>query len=346
MKRSPSANEAVSIDQTMQEFRHQPVDGSGQHAPQPNLGALKPVGFQAFDGRLCEVCNQPLSIHEQAIGNTCSQVSCKNQSLRTALQVESQRLASLHADALACRERVASTQGIASPEEYGLGILPSNDRPLTNTPAKKIRTFRDRLLQKISQAAESRAGHAGGQLATDSVEQPTEEGRTPDTELDAAQLSVLGHGCATCRGDCCPQGGDHAFIYAETIAGYMELQPKQRPRDILQDYMSRLPAKTYQGSCVYHTHGGCALPREMRSHICNGFLCKGLNQILHQLRECGESTMFVVATAGSQITRAAIIDQSQRTLYDTAGQEFSDASQIDSRQSPKGELPPPAKRPS
>jgi hypothetical protein len=302
----------VSFDSAMPHFPDRLNAGVPPNPRQPHRDGLKPFGFQRFGAPQCEVCGQPLSVHEQATGKTCSQASCKERSLRVAAQKQLEDRAALQSTALACRDEVTRAHAIESPERLGLAILPSNERALTNTPAKSIRAFRDGLMQKISRAAERHYGE---------YEPPaTHNEWTAYPELDQRQLAILGNACATCRGDCCPQGAGHAFIHVETILGYMQNHPDQRPIEILQEYMDRIPSKSYQGSCVYHTRGGCALPRQMRSHICNGFLCKGLGEVLEQLNERDDCQVFVVAMDGGKVTRSAIIEQHRRTLYDASGQ--------------------------
>jgi hypothetical protein len=44
-------------------------------------------------------------------------------------------------------------------------------------------------------------------------------------------------------------------------------------------YLSYLPEKTFKESCVYHTETGCSLPRDMRSHVCNDYLCDTLYEL-------------------------------------------------------------------
>lgn len=282
-----------------------PPAASGERKPD----GVRPCAFRRFDASRCEICRRALTVHEQAIGRICSQNSCKQRALRTAAQQQLEERAALRAKALACRDQVARQQAIESPDQLGLAILPSNDRPLTNTPDKTIREFRDGLMQKIGRAAERRYSHW--------QPPPVDNERTASREIDQREMAVLGNACATCRGNCCPQGARHAFIHVETISGYMQVHPERRPAEVLQDYMDQIPSRSFQASCVYHTQGGCALPRQMRSHICNDYMCAGLGEVLQQLDGRPAAPIFVVATSAGGVTRAAIIDEHQSKMYDT-----------------------------
>ncbi|WP_253155103.1 hypothetical protein [Stieleria tagensis] len=190
-------------------------------------------------------------------------------------------------------------------------------------PSKRqIGEFVDRLTQVISHAAQIHFGSVPAEDLTDEYDKPTDA--TP------RQLAVLGNGCAVCRGHCCSQGKGHAFISVDTILKYLNANPTARPRDVLQAYVSRIGSRTYADSCVYHSQNGCELPREMRSKVCNGYLCKGLYSVLSQLQENESSTAFVVATDQNHVLRAGVIDPAGHQLYDCA--ELSSDDQTTSNQ--------------
>lgn len=326
---APSPNASTPAMSTCSSNASEPgitVEGSGfvdEQAPrvagEPRhqaSGLEKRPNFHAFNTGHCIFCRQSLSVHERATGETCGAARCKNRALRANLRAQAQLQSTLRTRARARLDSVARSQAIAAHEQLAIGILPSNDRRQANLPAKRIGRFRDRLMQIISQAAAIRSSTDGGDETTDDSV-AAEEFSTPEQ-------AILGNACAVCRGDCCSQGGDHGFIQVETIIDYMARHPQRRPRDILHDYLSQLGKKTYDGSCVYHTASGCSLPREMRSHICNGFLCKGLNQILFQLPNAEDTRVFVVATADRDIVRTAIVDKDQRTLYNDCSGKSKD----------------------
>lgn len=88
--------------------------------------------------------------------------------------------------------------------------------------------------------------------------------------------------CAFCAGKCCFLGVKNAFIDQETIRRYRSYQPKASPVQIIHAYLSYIPDRSYENSCIYHTQTGCCLPRNMRADICVSWRCVTLNR----LREC------------------------------------------------------------
>jgi hypothetical protein len=195
-------------------------------------------------------------------------------------------------------------------------VLPSNQRRLVGISKRQLRPFIDRLMGVISRAAAIRFGNA-------TLEDGGAGYGTP-ADLSPSQLAILGNGCAVCRGHCCLQGRGHAFLHVDTVLGYMQRHPEQRPRDVLEAYVSRIGPKAYEDSCVYHAETGCTLPRDMRSKVCNGYLCKGLHEMLVQLQDSSPE-VFVISVSdydrdasadpSCPSTRVAVIDAQNVTPY-------------------------------
>ena len=261
-----------------------------------------------ISAKRCIVCQTLLNVHQQAVGDTCDDPGCKHARLKEVLQQEHQRKVDLERKAMGCRDRVAKALGIEDPESLALAVLPSNNRLLDTLPERRKRRFRDRLVRVISQAASRLYGRLSQPAAKD-ADEPAPAGVT-----NAPRLALLGACCATCRGQCCEPGGEHAFICPETILRYMRDHPEARPRDVLEAYMSRVGNKTYRDSCVYQSRFGCLLPRRMRADICSRYLCAGLNEFLYRLDGSGVSAGFAVAVTEQQIVRAALIAEDGTTV--------------------------------
>ena len=82
--------------------------------------------------------------------------------------------------------------------------------------------------------------------------------------------------CTLCKGGCCISGKDHAYLSAFSMRQQMEQNPGWSQDDLLERYRRLISAQTMEGSCINHTPDGCALPRELRSNICNAFYCDAL----------------------------------------------------------------------
>lgn len=114
---------------------------------------------------------------------------------------------------------------------------------------------------------------------------PGDEVPPVDTVAVDARSTLPGQVCALCRGGCCTRGGDTAYLSADTVRRVMAQQPHWQPEEVLSAYMGRLAPKTQVGSCINHTAGGCALPREMRSDVCNRYLCESQKELQERLDE-------------------------------------------------------------
>lgn len=82
--------------------------------------------------------------------------------------------------------------------------------------------------------------------------------------------------CTICRGGCCAAGNNHAYLSATTILNSILNETLISKQEIKARYLSLLPESVITNSCINHTQTGCALPRELRSDICNGYYCNPL----------------------------------------------------------------------
>jgi hypothetical protein len=91
------------------------------------------------------------------------------------------------------------------------------------------------------------------------------------------ELPIVGNldaACGVCWGACCAYGGNAAFIGGATVRRLRRARPELSDADIVEHYLSAIPERTVENSCILHGQSGCALPREQRSSICNDFWCR------------------------------------------------------------------------
>jgi hypothetical protein len=246
--------------------------------------------------RQCESCGAPLAVHQRVRGGYCDRGSCR---IRHFSGVQRQRREARQHKLEAIRSALAD-RGL--PPSTPMATLPTNDARLAPLPEGRRRTFRDHLNRLISEAAAARF--------TRDAEVPDSPHPTfPDLHASQAELAVLGNGCGVCLGKCCLGGGTHAYLDARSVHRFMEDRPELRPREILERYLETLPARTYEGSCVFHTTGGCALPREMRGNTCNTFFCDDLFRLRDTLRSSGSKRVLSAAFHGTELRRVALIDE-------------------------------------
>lgn len=153
-------------------------------------------------------------------------------------------------------------------------MIPTNSKRITKLPKRRQKLYRKFLSDLIH---ETMAGIEGnGENREDKKDQAVYQNKYEDNELYFEKKA-----CSLCRGGCCRIGEEHAFLKKETILRYVSRHPDQKPEQVMSAYLTYLPKKTFRESCVYHTETGCSLHRNMRSHVCNDYLCDAL----YELRE-------------------------------------------------------------
>jgi hypothetical protein len=81
--------------------------------------------------------------------------------------------------------------------------------------------------------------------------------------------------CSLCKGRCCRNGDDDAFLDDRTLARVRLAKPVTDERDVLRLYLDCVPV-AYRDSCIFHGNRGCTLDRSLRADICNTYYCGGL----------------------------------------------------------------------
>jgi hypothetical protein len=146
-------------------------------------------------------------------------------------------------------------------------IVPRNDRPLVQTSPERIRRLRAHLgrlflsMRRAEPASMVRAGPEG------------------------FAARVANAACSLCRGWCCFNGQDDAFLDEATLA---RVPPDlASTAEVIEMYVERVPGTGYQDSCIFHGAKGCTLDRSMRSDVCNAYFCNGLHSFFSSVEEPG-----------------------------------------------------------
>jgi hypothetical protein len=129
-------------------------------------------------------------------------------------------------------------------------------------------------------------------------------------EFSAAEMHPHGARlCGECRGRCCQAGaGWGAFIDLTVLQRWQQEQPECSLADAVEAYLSMLPEKHVQGSCLYLTAAGCAMPRERRADICNGFACDALTQVQRAVDADPARSVLAIKFHRDTVERAAVIE--------------------------------------
>ena len=111
---------------------------------------------------------------------------------------------------------------------------------------------------------------------------------------------------------CCCQATSTAIVSA--IAGATREQ-------IIEAYLSHLPATSTRDGCVYQAATGCALPREMRQDICNSYYCDALRWLRKAFAEETPDGVVLVAAHRGAPERMSVMqaDGTRGTVADLAG---------------------------
>lgn len=264
-------------------------------------------GADRLRDKRCVVCGRLLTLHRIARG-ICDTRECQRGLYRQQLPRIREEAAAARRRAevvrrKAERAREASIRSLVSdpPESYPLALVPSNELPLVPLPEARRQEFCGFLRGVIGEALED----GTADRAASSIPR-RQEPTPPETR---AERAVLGNACAVCRGYCCQDGGDHAYLSADTIRRYRAEHPGADREVILAAYRSHVPEVSYEGSCIYHTETGCALPDEMRSDVARAFYCEELARFREELQRSRTRRGFAVAVRSGEILRGAIIDE-------------------------------------
>jgi hypothetical protein len=111
--------------------------------------------------------------------------------------------------------------------------------------------------------------------------------------------------CALCKGWCCRNGGDDAFLDDQTMARVRRDRPDLDEQTMVNLYAEQVPDLAYKDSCIFHGMRGCTLDRALRADICNSYFCGGLSTYLTD-RRAAASTV-VIAGKGIELRTSPVL---------------------------------------
>lgn len=158
----------------------------------------------------------------------------------------------------------------------------------------------------------------------ESVSEATHMAQRPDkadclnreyaSRTEAVASRAVINACSTCRGRCCRNGRDHAFLIAEFLAWRLLNEPDFTPESLFDQYEALIPSQSIVESCVYHSKQGCVLPHSLRGSTCHDFFCTGLLDFPDAIRASENSASVCVAAEGETFIRLGLMtDDGQRT---------------------------------
>lgn len=174
----------------------------------------------------------------------------------------------------ALREAAARRLGLAGADEVQLAVV----KPLVRTTGPVSQRRRETLRAGLIELA-----------ARSSAEAAPEPGASGDEDRASSEVERV---CRACRGYCCRHGAEHAHLNADDLKRRRDEFPGRTDADIADLYVGFAPRRAYRGSCIFHAATGCALPRQLRSTICQRFYCSPMDEL--RARASGEGVTLVV----------------------------------------------------
>lgn len=231
-----------------------------------------------------------------------------------AQRARNARLAAQAAE-FAAHDEERSLGSAAEPRSLPVIMLPANTRNTEPLPADCREAFLEGLrarLDAVFTDAVRDDTAAMSELARAAMNDAVPPASLTATEdIDDQRGAILGAACGTCRGECCTAGGTHAFLRADSLVRVRAFLARDAVEiaasTIVAEYTHYLPERHYRGSCVYHTPSGCALPRTLRSNLCNRYLCGGLTQLARALDATGGKSAYVAAADSVHLRRVALL---------------------------------------
>ena len=255
----------------------------------------------------CKLCGASLTPLEANQGGVCSNQSCQQRRMGAEAADRRRAYAEFKQQMIIRATEMLTEQKDLSPVlPVSVGIVPGNTRSLTPLPEERKQAFLSHLRSMMAEHEQLREVPAAELTSEIPVPLPVEPAPTKE------QNAMLGLSCAVCRGHCCRQGITHAFQDVPSMRRIRDTFPQWADAELMAAYAERLPEVSYEGSCVYHTELGCNLPREMRSDMCNTWMCEGQHRWLEELPRDGSVLGYVVATPSyePQVIRAALVHPS------------------------------------
>ena len=170
-------------------------------------------------------------------------------------------------------------------------MVPRNDKPLATVGPERVQRLREHLIA----------------ILRDLRKAPwLERSVSPLRPGPAGYHAVVAQAaCSLCRGHCCRNGDDDAFLDEGTLARVHRATPNANDGALLRLYLNRVPDAAYRESCIFHGKRGCTLDRSMRADVCNSYYCGGLGAFLQSKEE--PSPTVVIAGEGDKMRTSAVL---------------------------------------
>ena len=197
-------------------------------------------------------------------------------------------------------------------------LVPSNGRPLVPLPAASREAFLQQLREVVGRVFETPRRDNAQAMSAEAAEARVSAGEVAGAAIEGSlSPAMVGAACAACRGHCCNDGGTHAFLKADSLVRVRAQHAESAADDasvLVARYERHLPARHHRGSCVFHAAGGCALPRALRSNLCNRYQCDGLTRLQGALGRAGATSAYVGIADTVRLRRMLLLRERDDTV--------------------------------
>jgi hypothetical protein len=169
-------------------------------------------------------------------------------------------------------------------------MVPRSDKTLAAIPPKRVRQLREHLIKALRELRTAKP-----------LERFASRLRPEPADFPARVATTA---CSLCKGWCCRNGGDDAFLDDRTLARVRIANPSMTEADLLHLYLDRLPPVAYRDSCIFHGARGCTLDRSLRSDVCNSYFCGGLGDYM---KTGATVPVKVIAGEGNQMRTSPVL---------------------------------------
>jgi hypothetical protein len=170
-------------------------------------------------------------------------------------------------------------------------MVPRSDKPLVAVSPERVRRLREHLIKKLGELRKTKH---------------LDRFATPERPAPVGVAAIVARSaCSLCKGWCCRNGDDDAFLDDRTLVRMLLARPEMSERALLRLYLNRVPTVGYRDSCIFHGKKGCTLDRSMRADVCNTYYCGGLGAFMKS-RDAPVPTV-IIAGAGDKIRTSPVL---------------------------------------
>ena len=124
-------------------------------------------------------------------------------------------------------------------------MVPRNDKAAGPISPERVRRLRKHLIVALR--------------ALRTMKNPEQSVSPLRPEPEGFAARVARTACSLCKGWCCGNGGDHAFLDERTMTRVRCARLELDMHAVLRLYLERVPEVGYEASCIFHGRQGCTL---------------------------------------------------------------------------------------